>query len=372
MRHLQMTLPLAMVSVALVGGCASFSDDEGVFVDRSDDYIDAREGPELLIPDDLSVDLEDPFPIPQIPVQLNSSYYPGRPPLPDAIYANDNRDEIRIQRLGTRSWLVVPEPPTTVWPKVKQFLAENGVDVTHEVPGQGRITTEWLVVTDEEYRDVIRVLLQDARSEASLSTGSDRLLLRVEQGLRQFTSEVHVRHANDSLGVPPDPLMDLTLSSSDLESAERSMLRELGSYIAARVAEHTESMVAQEIASQAKAVLERDSAGDPILRLYLDEERAWATLGQSLNNADVDVIDENRDAGTYYVNITDSVLTGEEEPGFFARLFTFGGDDGLDLMIQLSRESEHEHVLTVRDAEGHAIQPELSQQVLVLIREFAA
>ncbi len=362
---------LTLVFVLLTG-CSWLSDDKGIFVDRSNDYIDAREGPELLIPNDLGGRLEDPFPIPQIPTQPNSSFYPGRPPLPDAIYSNDNRDEVRIQRLGDRRWLVVPEPPTRVWPKIKQFLAENGVAVMAEVPGQGRITTEWLEITDEEYRDVIRTLLQDARTADSLSTGRERLFLRIEQGLRQLTSEVQVRHANDSVGVPaPDTVVDLLLLTSHLSGVEQAMLNELGTYIAARVAEQTVSMVAQEIAGQKKAVLERDSSGDPILRLYLDEERAWATLGQSLSNAEVDVIDQNRDAGIYYVNITENVLTGEEEPGFFRRLFTFGGDDGFELLIRLSKKAEREHVLTVHDAEGRTIQRELGQQVLVLIREFA-
>ena len=63
------------------------------------------------------------------PSSRTRRFYPGRPPLPGTIYAADNRGEIRIQRLGDRIWLVVPEPPTTVWPKIKQFLADNGVAV---------------------------------------------------------------------------------------------------------------------------------------------------------------------------------------------------------------------------------------------------
>ena len=109
----------------LVAGCGWFSDDRGFFVNRSDDYIDARQGPGLVIPDDLDRAVEDPFPIPAIPEQQNARFYPGRPPLPGTIYASDNRDEIRIQRLGERIWLVVPEPPTTIWPKIKQFLADT-------------------------------------------------------------------------------------------------------------------------------------------------------------------------------------------------------------------------------------------------------
>ena len=54
--------------------------------------------------------------------QRNASFYPDRPPLPDAKYVTDNRNEVRMQRLGDRNWLVIPEAPTTAWPKMKQFL----------------------------------------------------------------------------------------------------------------------------------------------------------------------------------------------------------------------------------------------------------
>ena len=119
--------------LALSGGCSWFNDDEGVFVNKSDDYLDARERSGLVIPADLNQDrVGDPFPIPPTPTQLNPEFYPQRPPQPSAIYANDNRDVVRIQSLGERRWLALPESPSTVWPKVKQFLAENGVPVAGE------------------------------------------------------------------------------------------------------------------------------------------------------------------------------------------------------------------------------------------------
>ena len=56
-------------------------------------------------------------------------------PLPDAKYVTDNRNEVRMQRLGDRNWLVIPEAPTTAWPKMKQFFADNGVVLADDRPG---------------------------------------------------------------------------------------------------------------------------------------------------------------------------------------------------------------------------------------------
>ena len=361
--------------VLLASGCGWFSDDRGFFVNRSDDYIDAREAPRLVIPDDLGENLEDPFPIPPVPAQENPRFYPGRAPLPDAIYANDNRDAIRIQRLGDRIWLVVPEAPTTVWPKIKQFLAENGVGVVSEQPGRGRITTEWLSIGDEPYRDVVRTLLKDVKSTGE-SNGRDRLLLQVEQGLRELTSEVHMRHQADAgLRATTEAPAELDQLASGLVEVERRLLNELGAYIAARVAEQTVSMVAQEIAGQAKSELGRDDAGQPILRLFLDEERAWATLSQALDNAGVEVLEFDRQARVHHVRIPDEVLLGEEKRGFFRRLFSSrgrGGGDVPEVMLRLNQEEGGHYALSVRDRAGQSVPVEFAQQVLVLVREYSA
>ena len=375
-------MALTFLSVSMVAGCGWFSDDKGFFVNRSDDYIDAREGPALVIPEDLDQSIEDPFPIPVIPEQQNARFYAGRPPLPGTIYAADNRDEIRIQRLGERIWLVVPEPPTTVWPKIKQFLADNGVAVGSEAAGQGRITTEWLTIADEQYRDVVRTVLREARRVDDPDArfgGSDRLLLRVEQGLRELTSEIHVRQQTDRVAiVNPDAIVDLEPVTSELPSAERQFLNELGAYIAARVAEQTVSMVALEIAGQEKAELGRDNAGNPVLRLFLDSERTWATLDQALDAATVDVIELDRVAGTCLIRIPDTAFTGpvaEKRRGFFGRLNPFsgrrGGDPVAEVILRIEREEDRSFAVSVHGVNGEPVSDDFRQDVLVLIREYA-
>ena len=364
----------------LVAGCGWFSDDKGFFVNPTDDYIDARQGPGLVIPEDLDQTVEDPFPIPAIPEQQKARFYPGRPPLPGTIYASDNRDEIRIQRLGERIWLVVPEPPSTVWPKIKQFLADNGVAVGSEAPANGRITTEWLAIADEPYRDVVRTVLREARSEepGGRFSGRERLLLRVEQGVRELTSEIHVRHQSDRGAiVNPDAIVDLEPVISDLVPVERDFLNELGAYIAARVAEQTVSMVAFDIAGQEKAEIGRDPAGNPVLLLHLDAERAWATLDQALEAAAVDVIELDRVAGTCLVHIPETAFTGpvsEQRRGFFSRLNPFGGtrsEAATDILLRVRQEEARRHAITAHSVNGEPVSDDYRQQVLTLIREYA-
>lgn len=356
-------------------GCAWFNDDEGVFVNKSDDYLDAQERSLLVIPGDLDqARVGDPFPIPATPTQQNPEFYPKRPPQPNAIYANDTRDEVRIQKLGERRWLALPESPDTVWPKVKQFLAENGVPVATETASKGRIDTGWLTISNEPYRDVVRLVVRDGRDEAKVASGRDRLRIRVEQGMRERTSEVHVRHENDSMGAPAiDALVDLNTVKSNIPGIETDLLNELGAYIAAKVSEQTVSMVAQEISSGAKSIITRNVDGTPTLLLFLDDERAWAALGQALIRAEMNVTDQNREEGKYYVNVTEDFLAGERKKGFFRNMFSFGGGDkGEDLQIRVQRSSDTTFAVSILNELSEPADRALSQQLLIMIREFAS
>jgi outer membrane protein assembly factor BamC len=350
--------------------------DDGLFLNPKDDYLSSVQHNELVVPEDLrSLQNTDPFPIPPTGESMNPLFYPDRPPLPDAIYANDNRDEVRIQRLGQRRWLVIPEPPTTAWPKLKQFLAENAVPLTYEAPEVGRLNTGWLKVEDVAYRDVIRMLLKDAKAADPLMLGQDRFLIKVEQGLRPQTTEIHVRHENDSISLPVrDQVVVINGLVSHIGPAEDDLLNEIGAYIAARVSEQTVSKVALQIGSTRKTELARNASGYPELHFFLDYERAWATLGQALDNAEVEIVNLNREAGLFEVNIPTSVFTGEEtRSGFLCRItFSCDSNEAIDVRIRMQGESQ-DYVISVVDAQqGTPLNADVAQQILVLIREFAA
>ncbi len=383
-------------------GCGWFGDDEGVFVNPRDDYLDAKSGAKLQVPEGLDNEaVADPFPIPETPAQTNASYYPDRPPLPDAIYGDDKAEEVRMQRIGERRWLVVPEDPTTVWPKLKQFFAENGVQIALESTTDGRIDTQWLLVDGTAHRDLVRRLLEQNNVDQPATI--DRLLVRVERGLRERTSEIHLRHLRQAAAplmaapvipdltnlfaepvtqpVPlkfPQPQYQANLQEvkSSVDQVEADMLQEVGAYIAAKVSEQLVSMIAANIQTDPKSVLERDNNGEPVLRLNLDLERAWASVGQALGNAEVEVLESERDAQRYVVKLTESTFTGEE-PGFFGRLFS-RSNKGKQYMLQLRPVPDtvpdsvsEAYWVSVLDAQQQPPDRERAQQLLVLVREYA-
>ena len=363
---------------ALAVGCGWFGKNQPEEKDPND-YLQAKPVADLRVPADLpSKPGLDPFPVPEIPPQTNPSFYPQRPPLPDAMYANDNRNEVRIQRLGGRAWLAIPEPPTTAWPKIKQFFADNGVAFAFEDPEEGRLNTVWLALDSEGYRDVVRATMLGVKQAEGLVNGKDRLLIRVEQGLQPTATEVHLRHDNDQQGSQiTGAVTGLRAITSDSNDAENRLLSAIGAYIAARVAESTVSRVAQEIGSGAKTELIRNADGQPVLRLFLDRGRAWATLGQSLRNAEVvevAVLEQSSETASIQVLLPQSLFGGDRSVGVLCRLtFSCSGDDDVNVTLRMtpSPQSEVFDVL-VFDGEAPLADNDLAQQILVLIREYAA
>ena len=214
-----------------------------MIIDPDDDYLDATQLGSLAVPEDMpAIQNQDFIPIPAVPSQVNPRFYPDSPPLPNAIYSNEKRDDVRMQKLGSRNWLVVPEPVTTAWPKLKQFFADNGVNLVLDEPSLGRLDTEWLTVNSEEtYRDVVREVLR----ENVIDSQRNKFLVKLEQGLRVGTSEIHIRHDSEVLEDIPADLSEIfwKIKSDSLE-AERRLLNEIGAYIAAKGSEMSVSKVA--------------------------------------------------------------------------------------------------------------------------------
>lgn len=373
---------LILVSLTL-GACGTLSalpfigGDDQPQKPKKQTYVDLRAQPPLQVPEDLSaIDLAGVVPDLDTSDEINASYYPDKPPLPDALYAADNRDEVRMQRLGTRNWLVIPESPTTAWPKMKQFFADNGVLLVDDRPELGRLNTAWLAQTGRPARDVVRSLLQTARQEAGLEAGEDRFLIRVEQGLQPQSTEVHLRHDNDAMaGVVIPDLVRVQEVSSDLLAAEKALLNQIGTYVAARVSESTVSKVALQIGSQPKTELQRNDSGIPELSFYLDKERAVASVTQSLGNAGVLINDQNSDAGRFDITIPREVLTGKKGGGLLCRItFSCGRlDEDFTLLMSDPMETDNGQAIKLFVLQNGQLltDADRAQEVLVLIREFA-
>ena len=358
----------------LLTSCGWFmSADQG----KSKSYIDVAAQKPLEIPEGLSADrIRDPFPVPLVAEQVNPDFYPKRPPLPDALYANDNRKEVRIQKLGGRRWLALPESPTTAWPKIKQFFADNGVDLLFEDTDSGRLETEGLRITQDNYRDVVRSILAE---EPASPDGLHKIILEVQSGLQTNSSEIRLRHFYLSRDTAGKSSGRTSMGNpSDSVQVEEKLLSDLGSYVAARVAELTVSRVALTIGGSAKTNIRRDAQGRPVLQMSLDKDRAWATLGQAVRNAGlagITSVSEDPADREIVIRVPRGLLIGENGRGFFCRItFSCGNKSDFRYVLKMKEMADKADIqeVFVSRVNEMPITNELSQQILVLIKEYAA
>lgn len=359
---------LAIAASLVLSGCSWLFGDTGYFRDREGDYREQRPLPPPAIPADLDGSaLNEMMFIPEV-VGMDR-YLAQREfelPRPTTLFAREEDRNVRIQRFGTDAWIVAPDPPPLLWPKILQFLADNGVRVDREVPERGILETEWLEIADDRYRDVIRSVLASEASDQPYH----RLRLQVSQAVRHGATEVTLQHVGEDT---PHERVAWGDYSTVRESAEATLLNELAGYLAAEVAQGGVSLLAQNIATMPKAEVLRTRDEPPALRFRLPYERTWATVGSALSNAEIEVLESDSASGEYRILFDEGQFQGEE-PGWFRRTFSFlfRGPRVETLALQLVPAPDG-YDLQVLDPDGETRPAdEFAEDVLRILREFAS
>lgn len=337
-----------LVLCVLAGGCSL------VGLGGTGGYMDARVAPPLVVPaglDDSSISDLMVVPGASSRARLSGGH---TVPRPGQLIARGATEPVKVQKLGERRWLLITEAPRSVWPKVIQFLADNAVAPVEEVPSEGYIRSlEFTMVRGRRYRDAVRQIVADSDRSARRV----ELRLRIEQGIRDGHSEIHLRYLDAS----DAPLFGWPERSRNVD-VEVALLMELGRYLKDDLDRVAVSMLAQEISTKPKAWLAKDGSSPSVLRLRMDFNRAWAMVVSAFANAEVNVTQSDRDNAVMLVDMERDLIEGES--GFFN---WFSGSEELEIRFKPWREGYDVAVF-----QGELPAPdELGQRVLLLIREYA-
>lgn len=347
-----------VIAGAGLSGCGYFFGEDGYFRDRGSDYQTATVEQRMTVPPELqSKPIGDLLPVP-------GEIRPGstgkfKLPRPQGLSISADVSEFSLQQNGGERWLLAQRAPASLWPQVRQFFTEYRVPVARESTTLGEIETDWLVFEDSSSNALVRRLMPAAEATGRrtaeqildrpadvLPSTSDRGLqgtgqrangqeqrfrLRVEPGVQSGTSEIKVLHMQRSQG---STHADWPATSSNA-NLERAVLGELESYLnqGGGLDSAALSTVSEAPVAVSGNSLDQDGAGNPVLHINTDFNRAWAAVGQALNNADIHVEDMNRTSGVFYINPQQSAA--QEQPGFFGRLFRRGGNEEAQQRVQI-------------------------------------
>lgn len=289
-----------LVLVMLISGCSRLLGDNNPFRNRSNDYLQATALEPIQVPEELDNEaigqlyrvpdagevpdyqLGDEFIVPRVEASLNET----------------NNSAVRIQRLGTDSWILASAPPSETWPRVRNYLANNGIPTEFANAATGTIDTAWVELEAEE-------------------TTVHQFRLKLEQGVQLNTTEIVIQQREYPSSALPAILPEWPEAGSDDPEQEEWLRNNLAQSLALDDVTSSASLLGQEIGAAQKVSLRTPANENPYIELLLSEERAWASVTYALNIDTINLLERN-DAE----NVADFEFY-EEEPedlSWFARL----------------------------------------------------
>lgn len=294
---------LGIMTLSL-SGCGFFFGDDGIFRNRANDYLKADNIPPLVLPPGKhSEAMGELYPIPAVTGSdfgydaLEKGY---EVPRPMPISANLEQENVKIQRVGGESWILLNVAPGEVWPRIRNFLNVNDLTVSRADIGKGIIETNWI------------------QFKTDLST-YDRYRLQIDQGVQPETSEVHIIHMSVPVAEVSKPSPDWPAKSMNAER-EKWLLDELAATLASDVSSGATSLLAQNIGGSVKANLGM-IGGEPVMTIKLDRQRTMATLSYAAKKDGFTTFESDSAAGLFYVQY---INPEDAKPGWLKRLFRIG------------------------------------------------
>ncbi len=345
-------LKLASILIVIQGvaACSWLFGDDGTFRDRGNDYRQASLEKKLSLPTGIDSDaIYDSYAIP--PINDNTSLDKEfEVPRPEPLSEDVGRETVRISKLANDRWILVNGSPGHVWPRLRGFLSLNQLSVQRVDAANGILETEWIQPAIE-------------------GVPKERYQLRIEQGVQRDTSEVYVLQADIGSGADNWP------KNSSNDEREELITTELAQYLANSTNAAAVSMLAQQtINSSGRVNITENANKEPSINLQLPFPRAWASLRSALDKAGYVIDDLDRSKHYYFVSYSEQ-QANDEEPGFFASLFSSDekgsndkASDAIDYLISVKELTDKSVEVTIKRQDDYQMEKPETEHLLKLIK----
>ena len=323
MKYLKLKKTVLLVPLLLTSSACSL-----IFDDRIDDYLKETESKPLEISSN-SRPVIDFYPLPEESQKNTEKLY--EVPMPQQVFSSGTSNEVRLHRLGEIRWIYVETLPSSVWPIMKDFWSGNKFGIMDDDPNAGIIQSK----------------------SVQIGNFQTKLIMKIEHGIRQASSEVFVSHVFKNEN---DEWIRLTGD----ENLEEKILLSALEFLSESSAEGGTSLVALNLNIGQKAVLKQNDDLSNFIELNLEFSRAWAAVDRALKEALITVIDLDRNEGVFYVDFSRA-----EEKGFVRSLFTKDLKSKGSFKIVISKVEENKCIVTVGgdNAESKVFERDLLSEI---------
>ncbi|MDR0275027.1 MAG: outer membrane protein assembly factor BamC [Burkholderiaceae bacterium] len=348
-------LRLALLCASLLltlGGCSVLESDKI-------DYRSSGRGVSLEVPPDLSqLPGQSRYVVPASGVTA-SDYAAGQAATQTAAasgnVAPNQIADVHFERQGEDRWLRIDRPADKLWGTVRDFWLDNGFLLAVDQPVNGILETDWAENRAKIPQDFIRSTIGKMFDGLYSSGERDKFRTRLERNASGGT-DIFITHQGME-EVYTGTLKDATVwqpraRDRDLEAQFlRRLMVKLGVSEEQSRAQLAQASQAAQAQPQATRVTQAD--GQQVIELAQEFDRAWRSVGLTLDRTGFSVEDRNRAAGVYFVRYVDPTLE-KKEPGLFSRLF---GKSTPQLpttryQIKISAKTEGGSMVSVLDEQG--------------------
>ena len=207
---------------------------------------------------------------------------------------------------GSR-YLVVSAGPDDVWPKLRDFLREEGYNIRRQEASAGLIETEWTgLASGDQTGFSIMNFLRVAADTLFKPDFIERVRLRIERGDDAGETLVFVTSQKREL-TGDEPLMPGDESDTfkysnpvDDPSMNAETMARLAAYLSGGSAEEARQMVGGKFTPRAK--VEGDEPEDRHVVVSQSYPKVWNRLGLALDRLGFDPVSRDRDTGEVEVS----------------------------------------------------------------------
>jgi outer membrane protein assembly factor BamC len=238
--------------------------------------------------------------------------------------------DVRIERSGSERWLHTSQTPEQVWPQVRAFWQERGLEIAKEQADIGSMETGWAENRAKLPQDIIRSTIGKL-FDGLYSTGErDMYRTRVERNPSGGTDiyishrgmqEVYTTQNRDQTAWqarPVDPQLEAEmLSRLMLKLGGRAEEVKLaGTDAAPTPARPAGSLPGPDFRKRIPL-----SEVPEFLTLNEPFDRGWRRVALALDRHGFTIEDRDRSAGLFYLRYADPEKAGQEEPNFIMKWF---------------------------------------------------
>ena len=392
-----------MLALTLIAGCSSIN--EAMQPDKIDYKSQGKKTASLDIPPDLTkLEGDRRYTVPDAAGTSTLSNYQQATKTREAEPATNvlpSSQGIRMERDGNQRWLVISNGMRAdqLWQQLRGFWQENGFLLTQDSPQTGIMETDWAENRAKIPQDIIRNTIGKVFDGLYSTSERDKFRTRVERS-QNGQLEVFISHrgAQEQLtGVdksttvwtprPADPELEAEFLSRLAQrlgvqkeqatqmaknptpvgnSAPAAAPAPAGDATGIGAAAATGAATAG--AAGSKSFLAQVN-GAPALQLPEPFDRAWRSVGLSLDRVNFTVEDRDRAQGLYYVRYVDPKQAVDDR-GFFSKLFTKANDGKTAKKYRVSlKGSGSGTTVTVQNDAGQPENTDVSKRILSLLDE---